>query len=73
MTRCHPSESDLVGLRCGLSTGFSEVFLIDSNIQPKLKTSALEQWFFLTVGGGGGGEGGVDFIGAGAGGAVNIL
>lgn len=46
MTRCHPSESDLVGLRCGLSTGFSEVFLIDSNIQPKLKTSALEQWFF---------------------------
>lgn len=47
MTRCHPSESDLVGLRCGLSAGFSEVFLIDSNIQPKLKTSALEQWFFF--------------------------
>lgn len=38
MTRCHPSESDLVGLRRGLSTGFSEVFLIDSNIQPKLRT-----------------------------------
>ena len=46
MTRCHPSESDLVSLRRGLSIGFSEVFLIDSKMQPKLRASALEQWFF---------------------------
>ena len=46
MTRCHPSESDLAGLRRGLSTGFSEVFLIDSKMQPKLRAFALEQWFF---------------------------
>ena len=72
MTRCHPSESDLVGLRRGLSTGFSEVFLIDSNIQPKLRTSALEQWFFSYSCWWWWGVG-VDFIGGGAGDALNIL
>lgn len=51
MTRCHPSESDLVGLRCGLSW-VSEVFLFVL-IPAKVEDLCFRAVVFLTVGGGG--------------------